>query len=245
MNDPQPRTSRRADAFAAAFTLVLPAVLACVYFVWLAKSPAPLQQATYAIGKTVQFAFPVFWVLVICRRRPAWRPPDAAGIVEGLAFGAAVAVGMVVLYHAWLGPAGYLEVAQKPIVQKLQGFGLEGPVRYVLFAAFLSVVHSLLEEYYWRWFVFGQLRRLVPVPAAILISAVGFTAHHVIVLATYFGWASPATWLFSLAVAAGGVAWAWIYHRSGSLWGPWLSHLLVDAAVFVVGYDLIRHVFQS
>jgi membrane protease YdiL (CAAX protease family) len=63
-------------------------------------------------------------------------------------------------------------------------------------------------------------------------------AHHIILLATYFGWTSPVAYLFSLAVAIGGAAWAWIYHRSGSLFGPWLSHCLVDAAIFYLGYEL-------
>jgi uncharacterized protein len=49
---------------------------------------------------------------------------------------------------------------------------------------------------------------------------------------------SPWTWLFSLSVAVGGAFWAWLYQRTGSLYGPWLSHLLVDAAIFLVGYDL-------
>jgi membrane protease YdiL (CAAX protease family) len=65
-------------------------------------------------------------------------------------------------------------------------------------------------------------------------------AHHVILLATYFGWSSPWTYAFSLAVAVGGAVWAWLYERSGSLVGPWLSHLVVDAAIFLVGYDLAR-----
>jgi hypothetical protein len=30
-----------------------------------------------------------------------------------------------------------------------------------------------------------------------------------------------------------------LYRRSGSLYGPWLSHLLVDAAIFWIGYDLV------
>jgi membrane protease YdiL (CAAX protease family) len=37
----------------------------------------------------------------------------------------------------------------------------------------------------------------------------------------------------------GGAFWAWLYHRSRSLWGPWLSHALVDATIFVIGWDLI------
>jgi membrane protease YdiL (CAAX protease family) len=105
---------------------------------------------------------------------------------------------------------------------------------------FYSLLHSLLEEYYWRWFVFGQLRRMAPVWIAIAISSLGFMAHHVIVLATYFGIAEPVTWIFSLAIAVGGAFWAWLYHRSGSLVGPWLSHLLVDGAIFWIGYEIVE-----
>jgi uncharacterized protein len=36
----------------------------------------------------------------------------------------------------------------------------------------------------------------------------------------------------------GGAFWAWLYHRSGNLIAPWLSHALIDAAIFTVGYDL-------
>ena len=44
---------------------------------------------------------------------------------------------------------------------------------------------------------------------------------------------------FSASVAIGGAVWAWLYDRSGSLLGPWLSHILIDAAIFIIGYDLI------
>ena len=150
---------------------------------------------------------------------------------------------MMILYRDWLGPAGYLDVAREPIREKLAGFGLTTVGRYVAFGAFLSLAHSFLEEYYWRWFVFGQLRRLVPLSAAIVVSSLGFMLHHVIVLSTYFGWFSLESVLFSLAVALGGAVWAWIYHRSDSLYGPWLSHAIVDVAVFAVGYDLMRYSF--
>ena len=63
-------------------------------------------------------------------------------------------------------------------------------------------------------------------------------AHHVIVLARYFGWGSPMTIAFSLGVAIGGVVWAELYRRSGTLLGPWLSHALVDAAIFIIAFHL-------
>jgi uncharacterized protein len=103
----------------------------------------------------------------------------------------------------------------------------------------LSAGHSLLEEYYWRWFLFGGLRRFMPVAAAVVLSSLAFAAHHVILLAVFFGGQALPTILFSVCVAVGGAAWAWIYQRSGSLLGPWLSHLMIDAGIFVVGYDLV------
>jgi membrane protease YdiL (CAAX protease family) len=64
-------------------------------------------------------------------------------------------------------------------------------------------------------------------------------SHHVIVLSVYFpGRFWSAVVPFSLAIALGGAAWAWIYHKSGSLIGPWISHLIVDVAVMAIGYDL-------
>jgi len=34
------------------------------------------------------------------------------------------------------------------------------------------------------------------------------------------------------------VAWAWLYLRTGAVYAPWVSHMLIDASLFVVGYDL-------
>jgi membrane protease YdiL (CAAX protease family) len=155
-------------------------------------------------------------------------------------FGALAAAAIAALHHGHLKPSGELASVVPVVYEKLVAFGLASPAGYVGLAAFYAVAHSFLEEYYWRWFVFGELARLLPVRHAILISSVGFMAHHVVLLAALLGWSAPVTWLASGGVAAGGAFWAWLYHRSGSLYGPWLSHLLVDAAIFVVGYDLLK-----
>src|SRR5271156_4434463 len=110
---------------------------------------------------------------------------------------------------------------------------MDSPLRFILGSVLLSSVHALLEEYYWRWFLFGGLRRFMPVSWAVVLSSLAFAAHHVILLASFFGGISWATILFSLCVGVGGAAWAWIYHRSGSLLGPWLSHVLIDTGIFV------------
>ena len=68
-----------------------------------------------------------------------------------------------------------------------------------------------------------------------------FMAHHVVVLGVYFPghfWTLAVP--FSLGIAVGGVVWAWLYERTDSVWSPWLSHALVDAAIFVIGWDLVQ-----
>jgi CAAX protease family protein len=224
---------------ALAFALVYPTLLTWVYFVYLAKAPAAEQQTAYGIGKAIQFGFPAAWAWLFSRASIGMPRATAKGLLSGALFGLAVGGGIVALYHAWLKSTPFFTAAVEPIVAKLEGFGLLSPPAFVAMGLFYAIAHSALEEYYWRWFVFGQLRQTCPLYTAVAISSLGFAAHHVLVIGWFFGWSSPATWLFSIAVGIGGAFWAWLYHRSGSLLGPWLSHLLIDAAIFAVGYDLV------
>ena len=133
--------------------------------------------------------------------------------------------------------------AEAEIRSKVAGMGIASSGAYAALGLFYALGHSGLEEYYWRWFVYRQLRAVTSFRTALIVSSLGFMAHHVLVLATFFGADSPATYLFSLAVAVGGGIWAAVYERCGSLIGPWVSHALVDAGIFLIGYDLIRETF--
>ncbi len=231
--------NRRAEWGAILFALVYPTLLTVVYFILLAGSSTALQQGTYAVGKFIQFAFPAVWIVGIRRTRIGWSRPRRSDLVRGGLLGLALLAIILTLYHSVASPAGLFGgTAGDAIRQKIEGLGVGSLPRYVVLATFYSLVHSLLEEYYWRWFVFGRLRQLTSLPAAIGVSSLGFMAHHVCIVSTFFGWLSPMSLLFSIAVAAGGVIWAWLYNRSNSLFAPWISHAFVDAAIFLVGYDL-------
>jgi len=222
------------------FALVFPTLITVVYFMLLAGHPAIVQQSAFAAGKLIQFLFPVVWFIRVQRGRLAWRSPKCADLLLAAGLGAAILAAALGLYRFQLKPAGFFSDAVVEAVRaKVRGIGVATPPRFVALTLFYSLVHSLLEEYYWRWFVFGHLRRLTSLPIAIGVSSLGFMAHHVCIVSDFFGWFSPASIGLSLAVAAGGVFWAWLYHRTGSLWGPWISHALVDAAIFVIGYDLV------
>ena len=257
------RPQRSVAGTVLVLAMVFPSLLTFAYFVLLAGHSAWLQQSVYLAGKTIQFTFPVLVVFLPClgrscsgtsaaggsgaprRLRPGWLRGQAAALAAGMGVGALVSAAMFVLYRwVWNGNPAFAD-ATAAIRGKILGLGLNQLWMYVAVGVFYAVFHSALEEYYWRWFVFGQLRSRLRVTAAVSVSSLAFMAHHVLLLTVYFGWSSYWTWFFSLCVAVGGAVWAWLYERSGSLAGPWLSHLIVDAAIFLIGYDLVREVWSA
>ena len=221
-----------------AFSLLFPSALTFGYYVALSREPRAVVQAFYVVGKLVQFGLPLCWVRHGAGLCPRQSPRRGGGVLLGLAFGALVWSAAMAVHRGLLWPLGLYGPAAEAVRAKVVFFGLGSPARFAAAGVFYAVVHSGLEEYYWRFFVFGELRLVLSKAPAILVSSLGFMAHHVIILATFLGWGSPFTYCAAAAVAMGGAFWAWLYERTGSLLGPWLGHLLVDAAIFMVGFDL-------
>jgi membrane protease YdiL (CAAX protease family) len=115
--------------------------------------------------------------------------------------------------------------------------GIGTPARYLGLALYLTLVNSLLEEYVWRWFVFRRSEELTSSLPAVVLSAFFFMIHHSIALAVQFGWG--VTVLASLGVFLSGMIWSGCYLRYRSIWPGYLSHVLADSAIFLVGWWLI------
>jgi uncharacterized protein len=226
---------RAAQWSAILFALCWPSAFTCVYFIPAAGNDSAPQQIAYGVGKVIQFAFPAVWMLAVERRCVKLPTPTTSGLGLGVALGVAVGSIMLAAYFFWLRPGGNLADTANAVREKLSAFHIDTPSRLIAMGLFYSLLHSLLEEYYWRWFVFGRLRSLVSLRTAIVISSLGFMAHHAIVLWDYLHWWAV---LASAAVAVGGAMWAWLYQRSQSIYAPWLSHLLIDAALFTIAFNM-------
>ncbi len=221
--------------------ILFPSILTFFYFFQLADQSSLLQQMVYGIGKTIQFTLPLWWVAWVLRKKIKFKFKLTWGWVMGLGILFAVLEYglMTSLLNSELISSEILFDLKAKIQVKIAGMGIKSVSAYIILGTFYSLIHSLLEEYYWRWFVYGQLRESLKPLWANLISSTGFMLHHIIVLAVFFGWSNPLTYLLSLGVGIGGVFWAWQYEKNQSLWAPWISHMLVDAGIFWVGYTLI------
>lgn len=220
--------------------MTLPAALGYVYFVLLAPGSDggfPLIRVAYPAAKLVQLALPLIairWFVKVADgglRRPT-------GLVLGISFGIATGLAIVGLAEAWRDTL--LADAPRQVANKVEEFGLRSPGRFIAFAVFLCIVHAFFEELYWRRFVHNGLRNFLPFWPAALLSGLAFSAHHIFVLQEYLPgrfWSVAVP--LNLGIAAGGVVWAWLYERTGSILSPWISHGIVDAAIMWVGYRMI------
>ena len=216
--------------------MILPFLGALVYFVF--AGGGNLTKIAYSATKLFTFVWPVIAVIFILKQKLKWPRIKEFHHWKTLPLGVLVGAGIVGLMFLLMQTSLGSQVKSSATnMQEAVGkFGLTQS-NYWLFAVFLSVCHSLLEEYYWRWFVFGGLHQMVSPGWAHILAGTAFMGHHIIVLLQYFP--VPLTLFLSLMIGVGGVIWSWMYLRQGSLLGAWIAHMIVDFGALWIGYQLI------
>ncbi|MEK6536814.1 MAG: CPBP family glutamic-type intramembrane protease, partial [Actinomycetota bacterium] len=83
----------------------------------------------------------------------------------------------------------------------------------------------------------GTMLRFLTFRWAVIVAALAFTLHHIVILWQLF----PGPWavLMSFGVFVAGVFWMWLYKKTGSLIAPWISHAFADLAIFAIGFVII------
>lgn len=200
--------------------------------------PGPIGGTIYAGCKVILYGVPAVVAWQTVRKNDvltAWkRGVSRSGVLFGV--GTGVLIGGIILGGWWGGLRDALDVGRLSDV--VTDNGLNEPLPYLLAVLWLSIGNSLLEEFVFRWFVDTRLAALgIRGVWVFMISAAIFTAHHILVLGAYFD--VVPTIVFSLGVFIGGVAWSWSRSRWKSIVPGWISHAIVDGAIFLVGWQML------
>jgi uncharacterized protein len=151
-----------------------------------------------------------------------------AGVVSGLGIVAIVAVAYFLM-------SGFLSQFAGNFISAAEG--LDFLEHYILFSFFLSVIHSFIEEYYWRWFVLNGLLQKFGRATSVIIASLAFASHHLIVVMQFVPLYLALIATFFVFVI--GMFWSELYLRTKNIAGSWLSHFFADAIIMTIGYFLI------
>lgn len=217
------------------FLLLIPALLlqligSLFYFIFFKGTE--FAQPVYSLTKLLLLIYPLLW-LYFKQPLQKFNPPHhRQSIIKGLLFGILASLLIMAVYFSF---QDYFNQFQPQLI--VQASSLKILRHYALFALFLSVFHSLFEEYYWRWFIFRALQTKYSFRTSAFISSAAFASHHFIITSQFFPVHLAA--LFTIAVMCGGWFWSYLYAKNGSLIGPWISHICIDIAILTAGYMII------
>ncbi len=108
---------------------------------------------------------------------------------------------------------------------------------FLVVSLYISFVNSLLEEFFFRGFVFWGLKDSAGRSFAYLFSAAAFALYHTAMMAGWFAW-----WLFALALlglVVGGMIFNRLNEKNGNIYTSWLMHMFCNFAINTVGFILL------
>ncbi len=196
--------------------------------------PGPLGRTISVLAYVWMLGFPWWWTRQVEGRSLAIAPPKRAELLVGLVLGGAM-FAVIVGAYAWVGQT-WLDAA---FIRKTAAtIQLNSAAKFLAFGLYFTLINSLVEEYFWRWFVDRHCRVLLPKYGATVLSAALFTFHHVLIL-KFYAPDGRAVVLGSLGVFAAGLIWSMCIRQTKSLWVGYISHLLADAALHLVAARLL------
>ncbi|KND50976.1 MAG: CAAX amino terminal protease family protein [Parcubacteria bacterium C7867-007] len=104
---------------------------------------------------------------------------------------------------------------------------------FLFVGLYVIFINSLLEEFFFRGFMFLNLKDRISVWTAYILSAGAFAIYHVAIIKGWFNPALMALALLSLFVI--GLVFNKLNSRSGHFLNSWIAHAMADSAIILVG----------
>lgn len=172
------------------------------------------------------------WIAVTGRRRTgALLHLRGVSILKGLIIGLGSA-GVIIATYLLLRQGLDLDGIAKDLIEKSK----VTPMNFIFIGLYITLGNSLLEEYFFRGFVYFSLHDLGFKRTALVFSATLFAAYHLAIFSTWFSLGYMALALVGLELI--GLVYAWINFKSRSIVNSWIAHALADSAIIAIGLKM-------
>ncbi len=158
--------------------------------------------------------------------------PKKKGLLPALLLGVGI---YVLIVGAYFAVSPFFDFSK--IAGSLQGdMGVTGK-NFLFVSLYISFVNSFLEEFFFRGFVFTNLKGLSGRGFAHLFSALVFSLYHVAMMVNWF---SPLLFaLVMLGLVAGGLIFNFLNEKADTIYCSWLAHMFANFAINTVGFILL------
>lgn len=108
-----------------------------------------------------------------------------------------------------------------------------GKDNFLFVAIYISFINSLLEEFFFRGFVFLSLKKYSPRIFAYVFSAFAFSLYHIAIIINWFNIFLFLLILFGLVIA--GILFDWLNEKNKNIYNSWLVHMFANLAINTIG----------
>lgn len=175
------------------------------------------------------FAVPILDKAFPKDRLKMTKPALLIGILSGLLFFVFIFGGLSWLHHY------LLDVEELRLLLVDWGFIGPGEIALVLV---LLILNPILEEVYWRGYMYEKLRRKRSALYTISLTSVFYTLYHVLSVIHIFegGYALVAV----IPVFIAGLFWGYIREKTTSITAAIMGHFLADLGIMCVYWFIVR-----
>ncbi len=104
---------------------------------------------------------------------------------------------------------------------------------YIILLLFLMIfANSVLEEVYWRGYIFNKLNKIVTPTKVLIISSLFYASYHLITTINLFSiWYGL---IFTIIIFGVGYFWGFMRKKYNSIYFSVISHLLADLGIMLI-----------
>lgn len=105
---------------------------------------------------------------------------------------------------------------------------------FLWIALYISFVNSLLEEFFFRGFIFLNLKKVSNRKFAYIISAFAFSIYHVAIMANWF---NPAIFLLVITgLFISGIIFNYLNEKNENIYNSWIVHMMANFSINTIGF---------
>ncbi len=121
------------------------------------------------------------------------------------------------------------------IVSKLQETASINTTNIIFIGLYIIILNSLLEEYFWRGFLFNKLNKINPI-IAYITTGIAFSFHHVMF---YYNWFNITFFIIvTLGLTVYAIIMNYIFYKTKDLFSCWYVHIFADIVQIFIGLKI-------